>query len=167
MINSPLVINGSARKHGNTGRLITVMMENMEFDQLDLYDFKIDPFNYEGDYSDHDSFNGIVRKMLLYETLILATPVYWYSMSGLMKTFFDRMTGLVTTDQQTGRQLAGKKLVVLAIGTDPELPAGFGEPFRLSAAYFDMQYAGTLYLNSDTGIRSNEPDTWKKLLSGF
>ena len=25
-----------------------------------------------------------------YDTLIFATPVYWYSMSGIMKVFFDR-----------------------------------------------------------------------------
>ncbi len=50
--------------------------------------------------------NDIVDK---YDVLIFATPVYWYSMSGIMKVFFDRITDLLTIKKDIGRKLKGKK----------------------------------------------------------
>lgn len=67
--------------------------------------------------------------MLHDDKIIFATPVYWYSMSGLMKTFFDRLTDLVTIQKSVGRKLKGKETFLFAVGTDDLLPAGFTIPF--------------------------------------
>jgi len=87
-----------------------------------------------------DDFQIVVGRMLEHQQIILATPVYWYAMSGLMKTFFDRLTDLLSNPEarKLGRALAGRNVWVLATGTDEKLPAGFGVPFQKTAEYFSM-----------------------------
>lgn len=45
-----------------------------------------------------DDANAIVDKMLYADILVFATPVYYYGMSGQMKTMLDRSNPLYTTD---------------------------------------------------------------------
>ena len=53
--------------------------------------------------------------MVQYEQIIFATPIYWYAMSAQLKTFFDRMTDLLTIHKPLGRQLRkGKKMFLIA-----------------------------------------------------
>src|ERR1700679_3251181 len=57
-----------------------------------------------------DGFLAVVDGMLAAKTIVFATPVYWYSMSGPMKIFFDRLTDLLETSKEKGRQMAGKNI---------------------------------------------------------
>lgn len=88
--------------------------------------------------------------MLAAPAILFATPVYWYAMSGRLKTLFDRFTDLLTDRDSggRGRRLADRQMWMLAVGVDPELPAGFEEPFRLTAAYLGMTWKGGLYLST-------------------
>jgi multimeric flavodoxin WrbA len=74
------------------------------------------------------------------ETIIFATPVYWYAMSGLMKVFFDRFTELLSTHKPLGKALKGKKIYLISTGSESELPPGFETPFKLTSEYFEMNY---------------------------
>lgn len=67
-----------------------------------------------------------------------------------MKIFFDRLTDLLRDDalREKGRALAGRRGWLIAVGTDPELPPGFEEPFRRTCRYFGMNWETSLYLNS-------------------
>ena len=49
-----------------------------------------------------------------YDTIIFATPVYWYSMSGTLKTFFDRLSDLLHYKKELGRQMRGKKMAMIS-----------------------------------------------------
>jgi NAD(P)H-dependent FMN reductase len=141
----PLVILGSARAAGDTSRLVNVLFAEQEIQVLDLLDHPIYPYSYEGSYPATDCFDQVVAQLLKHPLLIFATPVYWYSMSGLMKNFFDRLTDLVTIEKRKGRQLQRKKVLLLAVGSDEELPEGFEVPFRRTAEYLDMEYLGHFY----------------------
>ena len=110
-----------------------------------MLDYTIFPFNYEYLYPAEDQFSDVIDLLLNYNTIVFATPVYWYSMSSVLKTFMDRLTDLVTINKAIGRKLKGKSLKVMAIGTDAELPAGFEVPFKSTAKYFDMIFDGCLY----------------------
>ncbi len=83
--------------------------------------------------------------MTEHETIVFATPVYWYAMSGTMKIFFDRLTELTTKEKHLGHALAGKRTFLIASGTDPELPAGFEVPFRRTSSYFEMEFIKAFY----------------------
>lgn len=141
----PLIILGSARHNGDTQKMVELLFEEKEVITLDLLDFKIYPYSYSGTYPADDQFLPVVQELLNHSVIFFATPVYWYAMSGKMKTLFDRLTDMVTINKQAGRQLKGKQIYLLAIGSEELLPTGFEEPFALTAAYFKMQYSGSYY----------------------
>ena len=144
-MSQPLVVLGSARSDGDTRRAIGIAFGANPISLVDLAKHRIAAYDYAHANLD-DDFLGIAEKMIAAETIVFATPVYWYAMSGPMKTFFDRFTDLLTVKKSLGRSLAGKDVWLLACGTDKTLPDGFEVPFRRTAAYFDMRYRGSAYL---------------------
>ncbi len=113
-----VVILASARKESETKKQLQKVCAEVECDIVDLLDFKINPFSYSGNYPTSDNFKEIIERIICYERIVFATPVYWYSMSGLLKNFFDRLTDLVTIDKLYGRKLKGKRTFFLAVGAD-------------------------------------------------
>ena len=105
-----------------------------------------------------DQYFILVDKLLLHETIVFATPVYWYAMSGLLKSFFDRFTDLVTIRKTLGRQLKGRKILVIAVGADEDLPAGFEVPFQRTANYLDMTYDGLVYHSTKHGCGASREE---------
>lgn len=139
-----IVINGSARSENNTAKLVRHLLgEKVEI--IELCEQHVSHYNYDGRYSDNDNFQEIVDRMIVSEIIVLATPVYWYTMSGHMKAFLDRWTDLVTTHKSKGRALKGKKIAVIAQSTSEAMPEGFEIPFRLTAEYMDMEYVGGVF----------------------
>lgn len=141
----PLVILGSNRKQSNTRAFVEKAMAGVEYRLLDLLDYSIASYSYAHVYPAQDTFAHLIEQLLQHQTLVLATPVYWYNMSGGMKTFFDRLTDLITVHKALGRKLKGKNMFVLAAGNNPALPPGFLVPFELTCQYLDMHFRGSLY----------------------
>ena len=112
---------------------------------VDLLDYTIAQYRYDGLYPPEDDFLHLVELLQQHQQLVFATPVYWYAMSGLMKVFFDRLTDIVTIQKRVGRKMKGKQTFLLAVGAEETLPLGFEEPFRLTSAYFDMEFKASLY----------------------
>lgn len=146
-----LILLGSARGDGNTRRAADRVCEQLG-DRVTLIDLSrqiIRPFSYSS--TDHgDDFLVIIDQMLAHQQIVFATPVYWYAMSGLMKTFFDRITDLLLDESKRGlaRLLAGRSVWLLATGTGEELPPGFHEPFAGTAAYLAMHWQQAFYVRS-------------------
>lgn len=145
----PLIIIGSARQKGDTRSCVDFVFNQTDHKVLDLLEQNISTYNYTGDYPSTDNFKEVTEEILNHDVIVFATPVYWYSMSSLMKNLFDRFTDLVTIQKTTGRKLKNKTVFLLAVGTDPILPDGFEIPFKLTAKYLDMNYKGYLYFSSD------------------
>ncbi|MBL4658654.1 MAG: NAD(P)H-dependent oxidoreductase [Flavobacteriales bacterium] len=143
--NKPLVILGSSRKDSNTRKLLDLLLVELDHDLIDLLDYKIYPYDYSTNYPVGDNFFDIIERVLGHNTIIFATPVYWYSMSGQMKTFFDRFSDLVTVKKDIGRRLKGKRTFLVATGEDKNLPDGFEVPFRLTSQYLDMEFVSVYY----------------------
>jgi len=78
-----IIIQGSSRSNGNTNKVVRLLMKELEFDVVDLSLKKIGYFDYEFK-NQKDDFLSIIKKIANeYELIVFATPVYWYSMSGL------------------------------------------------------------------------------------
>lgn len=136
-----LIIVGSARRNGNTMQAARQLQAEHEADIVDLLDLHIGPFRYDQNYLGEDDFlNFIEAKLLTYSHVIFASPVYWYSMSGTMKIFFDRLSDLLKSRKDLGHQLRGKQLSVLSSSSDNITYPSFFLPFRLSADYLGMVY---------------------------
>jgi len=160
----PLVLVSSARLAGDTAALVRTVFGTTACVVVNLLDAPLYSYNYAGAYPADDAFASIVEHVLRHQTIVLATPVYWYAMSGLLKTFFDRLTHLVTTAKPLGRQLRGKRLLVLATGSDATLPLGFEVPFQRTAQYFAMAYGGAWYYSQQEPLPDIALAQWQQRL---
>jgi len=142
----PLIITGSSRKESNTQAFIDLIFNDERYTHASLTDHTILPYRYDGNYG-NDDFDKLTQLILDHDVILFATPVYWYSMSGIMKNFFDRFTDWVTINKETGRKMKGKTFLLFATGGDPYLPEGFEVPFQRTAHYFDATYAGSLFIS--------------------
>lgn len=149
MIEMPLVILASARKQGYTKDFLNKVFAEQDYELIDLLDFYVSSYSYSNDYPSTDDFPKIIDELIKYKAIVFATPVYWYSMSGILKTFFDRFTDLVTTKKNFGRQLKGKSTFLIAVGAEEELPNGFEIPFKLTSDYLHMKYQGCIYYSTE------------------
>ncbi|UOQ77922.1 NAD(P)H-dependent oxidoreductase [Hymenobacter sp. 5516J-16] len=103
-MNKPLVILGSARSDGDTRRLVSQVLTNVPHQLIDLQQWPVAPYNYPQEYPAQDTFLALADLLLHHPVVVFATPVYWYSMSGSMKDFFDRLTELTEPPhKQLGR----------------------------------------------------------------
>lgn len=140
-----LILHASARK-GDTWKVSTQLSKQLDADLIDLADYEIGCFNYDQVYADNDQFIDLISsKLLHYDTIIFASPVYWYLMSAQMKIFVDRLTDLLMSHKDLGRQLRGKSMGVLSCTNDATYYPTFFQPFRLSADYLGMNYTKEWY----------------------
>lgn len=166
----PLIILGSARKNSDTQKLVELVFEGTAYDLIDLLDYSVAHYNYKEEYPDTDEFLTIVEQILQHEVIVFATPVYWYSMSGYMKVFFDRLTDIVSSQKHLGRKLKGKRIALLAVSNSDALPEGFEVPFSDTANYLDMEYLGCFFspskeLINNTKATQEKAANWLKRIT--
>ena len=140
-----VIIVGSSRNDGDTANLTKQLIEKSNWDILNLNDYEFSYFDYKHENKNDDYLNLMKKIVEKYETLIFVTPVYWYSMSGIMKVFFDRFTDLLTIEKELGRKLRGKKMAVLSCSIGENLGEYFWLPFSETAKYLGMEYIGNLH----------------------
>lgn len=144
-MNKTLIIKGSSRKEGNTQTVVDYLNVNNDFDIIDLLDFNIGPFHYKFGHSEDDFIALMERVTAQYDTLIFATPVYWYAMSGTMKIFFDRFSDLLHYRKDLGRTLRGKSMAMISNSGANDRKTGYDMPFVESANYLGMDYLGDVH----------------------
>lgn len=140
-----LVILGSADGGCQTEKWILSHSEFSDSDFFKLNQLVVHPYQYEKDYPANDQFLNLVEKMLNAETIILGSPVYWYTLSTHTKIFLDRFSDLISTHKELGQRLYGKRVSLMATGSDREPPVGFDVPINLTSIYFGMDYLGMKY----------------------
>lgn len=147
-----LGIVGSARNDGKTAALTSAVFQHLHNAAvIDLNDFHIDPYTYDGARGG-DDFPALARLMNEADAIVFASPVYWYSMSGPMKIFFDRLTDLTDHYKTIGKALAGKSAFLIATSNHADAPASFEPPFADTARYFDMHWGGMLHATVQDGV---------------
>ena len=140
-----VIIQGSARSKGNTGTIAKYVAEGTGFEIIELCDKNIGHFDYDFKNKE-DDYLPLMRQIIKnHETMVFATPVYWYSMSGLMKDFFDRFTDLLRAEKELGRKLKSKNMAMISCGSDRNLPEYFTGPFEETAGYLGMNYLGDIH----------------------
>jgi len=139
-----IIIKGSSRKNGNTYKVVDVLLERHTATYIDLQDYQISYYDYDHKNSE-DDFLTIAEKMAKHDIIIFATPIYWYAMSAIMKTFFDRLSDLLTIRKELGRALKGKTMYAIACSSDETAYEGFFLPFERTAEYLEMKWGGGIH----------------------
>lgn len=169
---NPIIIFGSSRNRGNTWEAIQMILQNQVVPIINLNNLNISAFDYQYK-NQEDDFLPLAKEMVKHDPIILATPIYWYSMSAVMKTFIDRWSDFTTHIKDIGRQIRGKTLyIITSYYVYPEGKNGFELIFKQIAKYMGMQYGGCFfhYSGEDVSIsQKNEKKAVKfaeKILSG-
>ncbi|MES2102393.1 MAG: NAD(P)H-dependent oxidoreductase [Pseudomonadota bacterium] len=149
---STAILLGTARNGGNTHQLAHHVADRASAQVFDLADYIICPYDYNHNNSG-DDFLPLMREVLRFDNIVLASPIYWYAPSSAMKVFLDRWSDLVTIEKGLGRQLRQKSGAVISTGANAALTPCFEEIFRLTYNYLGMQYKGILYCACDEDIR--------------
>ena len=156
MENRKVIIVGSSRNIGNTSKITEAISNQFNIDVINLNNYQFSYYDYESKNRE-DDFLLLMRTIISnYDTLIFATPIYWYSMSWIMKVFFDRFSDLIRIEKSTGRQLRGKEFAVISNSHDDEIDYDFYLPFRKSAEYLGMKYIGNKHFNADIFIETDK-----------
>lgn len=150
-----IIIQGSSNPKGNTNAVVQILKDRIDAKVLDLSALQIAPFDYQFE-NQTDDFNSVIHDVLdQFDNLIFATPVYWYTMSGILKNFFDRFTDGLLHDKALGKKFEGKGMGVLACGSSKEPIEGYFIPFEKSAVYLKMNYLGNVHLWVDEQQKMN------------
>ncbi len=156
MSSRKVIILGSSRKDGDTRMIVDRLQVLSGWDLIDLNDYDISYYDYEHRNAGDDYLPLMRRLIEKYEVMIFATPVYWYSMSGIMKVFFDRFTDLLEIDKDLGRRLRGKKMAAISCSIGNHLGDAFWLPFRETAGYLGMKYLGDMHAMLKAGALTEE-----------
>lgn len=140
-----VIILGSSRSNGNTFKICQHLQIKYQIDVLDLLSLNINPFDYQNKFKSDDFLPTIQTVISNYQTIVFASPVYWYSMSGIMKNFIDRLSDLLIFNKDLGRKLRGKNMAVISCSGDDDVDQSFYRPFELSAEYLGMPYLSHMH----------------------
>lgn len=140
---------GSSRSDGDSAAVAAELLDSTGFELLDLNNIEFSDYDYQSGNSDDDFLPTIRNTVDQYDHIIWLTPVYWYSMSGIMKRFIDRISDCLRIEKETGRKFRGMSMSLISVSNDVRHDA-FGIPFELTADYLGMNYLG------DCHIRVNE-----------
>ncbi len=140
------------------------LVSKWNYDVIDLNMKVIGQYDYEYKNAGDDFRNVITEVITNYDTIIFATPVYWYTMSGIMKAFFDRISDVIRTEKDLGRQLRGKNMAMISTSNSKDLIKGFNMPFVASANYLGMHYLGDIH----TWVEDNQiPNEVELIINTF
>lgn len=144
-----IIIFGSARSHGYTFDAVNSVIDRVSNSTfIDIANYTINDFDYKYE-NKHDDFMKIMDTVIQCDRLIIATPVYWYTMSASMKRFVDRLSDLTSIYKDRGRLLRGKDLAIISsYSVHPEGKNGFEEIFMNTAKYLGMNYLGCYFYYS-------------------
>lgn len=155
-MNKGIIILGSSRSNGDTSKMTQYVSDKTGFQVIDLKKKKIAEFDYHNEYDEDDDFMPTIRNIAnQYDIIIFASPVYWYTMSGIMKTFFDRLSDIIRYEKDTGRKFRGKSMSVISC-SGPDIVDGFYMPYQESAKYLGINYKSEVHTWLTDGTISKE-----------
>jgi multimeric flavodoxin WrbA len=149
---STIAIFSSSRRLGNTGQLIDRIALELSIDVVDLASLRMSSFDY-----DHlnriDDFEPLMKRLLAYDQIIFATPIYWYAVSATMKVFLDRISDFLDLPDllSEGRRLRGKNAYVACTSICDEPSVEFIGAFRETFNYLGMHFGDVVHLNCTGG----------------
>jgi len=117
------VLYGSSRRKGNTDTLADLLVEGLDADKIYLSDYNLQPItDYRHTdpraYPD-DDYHKLIDRVLEQDTIVFTTPIYWYGISGVMKTFVDRWSQSLRENREHFlAKMSAKKAYVIAVGDD-------------------------------------------------
>ncbi|MCI1930620.1 MAG: flavodoxin family protein [Clostridia bacterium] len=160
-----IVLFGSPHKEGNTKKLLDVVIKRLnemghETETIYLYDKKIKPClgcfacqkQKEGfGCVQNDDAQKIAEKILESDQIILATPIYSWFCTGVMKNLLDRIVffmNKIYLGQKGTKMMKSKKIsLVITCGLEPKTSTDLFERGMMRfAIHCGMFYMGSVHI---------------------
>ena len=108
-MNKTIISFSSSRRNGNTGALTDRIANALKLEVVDLGSQDITAYDCEH-RNRNDDFEPLMEKVLGFNNIVFASPIYWYSFASPMKTFIDRISDYLDLSDllDKGRELRGK-----------------------------------------------------------
>lgn len=106
------LVNASPNKDGNSVKLAHKFLQGRPYETLNLVDYQIEQY---GQTAKQDQFLEVYETLSQADVLVFTSPIYWWSFSGLLKTFLDRVADVPYPPEA----LKGKKVFFLLQGSQP------------------------------------------------
>lgn len=148
---SIIVFHGSTRKNSNTEILTYQAVPKNQGTHVYLRDYTIHPIidqrhDMDGFTPVDDHHTELIDQLLQHDTIVFATPIYWYSMSTLMKLFIDRWSQILRDpDYPEFRENLSKKTVyAIIVGGDNPFIKGLPliQQFQYICDFYKMHFSG-------------------------
>jgi multimeric flavodoxin WrbA len=176
-----LILNGSPRKNGNTAYLIGKLIEGLreahpdaQAEVVNLASMKIAPCracdacrreDRLGQYCVfRDDMAGMYEKVLKADAIVIASPIYWFTMTAQTKLFMDRLYGLWLERTHAFR---GKTFAAVMVygDADPYISGAVNAIRTIEDAcrYCGARLAGIVYgTANDIGDAAKNPELQQK-----
>ncbi len=154
-----IALFSSSRRNGNTGQLLDRIATELNVEIVDLASKRISQYDYEHRNRD-DDFEPLMQRVLAFDRIILASPVYWYAVSPALKVFLDRITDFLDLPDlvNDGRRLRGKTAYVVCTSIYDEAPKSFLAPLVETFDYLGMRFGGVAHVNCRDGYTPSQHD---------
>ncbi|AEV30688.1 NADPH-dependent FMN reductase [Sphaerochaeta pleomorpha str. Grapes] len=151
-----LIVHGSARKDGNSSTLANEFeieaAQQYSVETIYLHEKKINHCTGCKQCRDlgicvfNDDMKLLINQFKEADAVCFASPVYWWGISSMLKTFLDRLYSLEIED------FKGKKFFLIVTGEDSLEGIQYQllkEQFNAICEYTEMQFAGYLPVCAD------------------
>lgn len=176
-----LAIYGSHREHGNTEKLLNNVLYGMDktevnIEKIILKDLNITPCRScyccekTGSCPIDDDMKGLYKKLKDADIIILSSPIYFGSVSSVVKTMVDRCQAFWSAKYLAGVRDNAPKGKAYFIATAGSLNESQYESAKLTVKLFfsacDVVYAGELfYSGTDTNEVKDNTEIIEKAIA--
>ncbi|MCX5657632.1 MAG: flavodoxin family protein [Candidatus Omnitrophica bacterium] len=161
-----LILNGSPKKNGNTAKLSGWFAEGARSkgSKVEIIPIAFLKYKSSGCMSCRscqkidkyecvikDDVRDVLKKMAKVDTIVFATPLYFYGPSAQLKMIVDRMFSLYKWDNKTDTfksPLTGKTMVLLLNAYEDIGLEVVEKSFKLIADYSEMKFKSLLVPNA-------------------
>ena len=167
-----LILKGSPRENGNSSILANIVAAGSgeagaEVDVFSLHNMNISPcdacdscMETGGVCVISDDMQILYPKLQEADVIVLASPIYWFTMSAQLKTCIDRFYAFEGSEEQV---FAGKKFaIVLAYGDSDPYSSGAVNAihtFQSMCRYLNAEIIGMVYgTANDIGDVEKQPE---------
>ena len=172
MSKSILILNGSPREKGNSATLANQLASGAKeagagVESVYLHDMDIRPCDACDFCQENgdgcviaDEMQSLYPKLRSADVIVIATPVYWFSLPAQMKLCVDRWYAM---ELSSGFELAGKKIALVMVYGDTDLytSGGITVIYTLEGIcrYTGLELAGIVHgTANDIGDAEKEPE---------
>ena len=150
-----IVLVGSVRREGNTELLAEAFAEGAgkrhEVELVSAADYNVHPclgcnrcFDTEGNQCvQKDDMGKIYEKLRRADTLVIASPVYFYGISAQLKALIDRLH----TPMRNQFQIKRLGLILVGAATIPDLFDSILVQYRMILRFFGLQDVGQVLVS--------------------